>query len=258
MTYHPSSEIKTVTVVGSGNAFNTDGRAHSAYLLETSSGKFFLIDAGPTTLYRLRQMNFSSDRIDCILFSHFHGDHMGGLPFILLDMDIVCKKKDDVVIIGPEEIEIKWKAWYELAYSGHRLAFHIKTVELNPEKKDHEIFIDGLQIKAMKITHRPESIGFRIEDSAGKSFAYSGDSAFDQNVLDLVSNTDVAVIELSMDAQSSPPTPHISLEELEHSEIKLNTKRLILSHTTDDIAEKAKLINAGETAYDGMVIKFME
>ena len=248
MNFKLDADIIKITVIGSGNAFNSSGRSHSSYLVETSTGKFFLMDAGPTTLYRLKQMHFPSDRIDCILFTHFHGDHMGGIPFLLLDMDIMCKRKREIILMGPRGISEKWKSWYKLAYGDHRLAFEVKTVELSGE----EVFFTGVKIIPGKITHNPESIGYRIEDASGRSLAYTGDSFCDENMINLMRNTDMAIMELSMEKQTNPPTAHVSLEELQIIRNRLGTKRLILTHTTDEISRKAVAMNLGEAAFDGM------
>ncbi|MDH5655184.1 MAG: ribonuclease Z [Spirochaetia bacterium] len=242
---HEQNYIKKITIIGSGNAFNANGRACSAYLIETSF-TVFLVDAGPTTLYRLRQMNFPTGRIDCIFFTHFHGDHIAGLPFLLLDMDIMQERRNELVLAGPPGLSEIWMKWYGLAYGDHKLRFPVKNMEIQSE----EIEWRGIFIQPCKINHRPESIGFRFRDSAGKIFAYSGDSAFDSSLLALIDGADLAVIEMSMERNTNPPTAHVSRRELFEEKHRLNARRLILSHTTDEIAKRIDEI--GEAAFDGM------
>src|SRR5262249_35455398 len=61
-----------VTVLGSGDAFGSGGRWHSAYLVESASATF-LLDCGPTILQSLKSAGYDTGRIDFVLVSHLHG-----------------------------------------------------------------------------------------------------------------------------------------------------------------------------------------
>ena len=67
----------SITFIGTGDAFNSGGRAHQSILLCSDNFKM-LIDCGSNTLLRLQQMNINPNDIDAVLFTHFHADHFLG------------------------------------------------------------------------------------------------------------------------------------------------------------------------------------
>src|SRR5579885_3102923 len=76
----------TVTFLGTGDPFASGGRMQSAVLLDAGATGRFLLDCGATSLLALARAAIDPDTIDAVLISHFHGDHFGGLPFLVLDL----------------------------------------------------------------------------------------------------------------------------------------------------------------------------
>ncbi|MCB1307662.1 MAG: MBL fold metallo-hydrolase [Leptospiraceae bacterium] len=244
--------MKQVTVIGSGNAFHTDARAHACYLLENSTGEMMLLDMGATALYRLQQEKTDLNAIGTFLITHFHGDHFGGLPFLLLEMDLIRKRKPELIIAGPVGVARACQQLIDICYPDFDFRFPIHYQEI----PDKGTALHGFQIQPVPMEHKPESVGYRITGSRGNSFAFSGDARMNSNLLDLVRDVDVAVIELTMEAQFDPPVKHIALDEVRRMRSKLRPRRLIFSHIYDDLARKASAEGLGEAAYDGMVIRF--
>ena len=257
--------MKKVTVIGSGNAFNTDGRAHACYLLDNSRGERALLDLGPTSLYRLQSMRVDLNSIDWILLTHFHGDHFTGLPFLLIELDLMLKRQKPLHIFGPAGVQVACEKIVDIAYPGFDFNFDIIFEEIHSET----VSMGGFEVSPFPISHRPESLGYRIREVltetsenladhllAPKSFAFSGDSAFDENLWRLVEDVDVAVIELSLDKQSNPPTRHVALDEIIAGRDKITARRVIWSHITDFLAREVTRLELGEAARDGMEILF--
>ena len=78
----------SVTFLGSGDAC---GRLQTCMLVRTATGSF-LIDCGTTVLIAMRRFGIDPNSIDMLLLSHLHGDHFGGLPFFLLDAQLISKR----------------------------------------------------------------------------------------------------------------------------------------------------------------------
>src|SRR5579885_2866206 len=76
----------TVTFLGTGDPFASGGRMQSAVLLDAGAAGRFLLDCGATTLLALARAAIDPDTLDAVLISHFHGDHFGGLPLVVLDL----------------------------------------------------------------------------------------------------------------------------------------------------------------------------
>ncbi len=247
--------MKRVTVVGSGNAFNSDGRAHAAYLLENESGKIALLDCGATTLYRLQQMRFESSTLCGVLLTHFHGDHFGGLPFLLLDMQILCGRKDALWIAGPAGVEAAVRALLAVCYPGYWPSFPLHFEEIGDGETRG---LAGFTVEAIAMDHQPESLGYRLRGEGETSMAFSGDARLDASLQRLVDGVDLALVELTMERQSDPPVAHIALDEIESGRFPLHCRRLVFTHIYDDLAAAVRTEALGETAFDGAVYELSQ
>lgn len=245
--------MKQVTIIGSGNAFNSDGRAHACYLLENNAGELMLLDIGATSLYRLQQEGTDLNAVPYLLLTHFHGDHIGGLPFLLIELDIVRRRRTPLTILGPAGVQTACEALIDICYPDFDFHFPIEY---------HEVPARGMteagefRIESFPITHKDESTGYRVSGSSGRTFAFSGDTAFDERLVALVDGVDVAAVELSMEDQTEPPTKHVALDEVRARRNELRAQRLIFTHIYDDLAAKVEREGLGEAAYDGMVVTF--
>ena len=85
--------------VGCGDALGSGGRLNTCFHVSGESVNF-LIDCGATSLPALKRYGIARDDIDLVLITHFHGDHFGGLPYLLLDAQF-AKRKRPLVIAGP-------------------------------------------------------------------------------------------------------------------------------------------------------------
>ncbi len=242
-----------MTVIGSGNAFNTDGRAHACYLLESTARELLLLDVGATSLRELQRARVDLLSIPTVLLTHFHGDHFGGLPFLLLELDLVRFRRTPLVIAGPVGVRERCSALMEATYPGYinKLHFPIEWVEVVAPTR-----LGSFDVQPFPLHHRPESTGYRLTGPAGRSFAFSGDTACDENLFDLVRGVDVAVVELSMFRQTEPPTDHVTLEEVERLRHRFECGRLIWTHIYDELAAAVRARGLGEAAADGLRIEF--
>src|SRR5439155_896796 len=82
--------VVRVTVLGSGDAFGSGGRLHSAYRVETPRHTF-LRDCGPTILQSFKRSGRDPGAVDFVLLSHLHRDHFGGLPFLFIEYLFLCE-----------------------------------------------------------------------------------------------------------------------------------------------------------------------
>src|SRR5262245_46921886 len=89
-----------LTIVGSGDAFGSGGRFNTCFWLDTAKGTL-LVDCGASSLVALNARKLDHRRVDGILLSHLHGDHFGGLPFLLLDAQFLTRRERPLLIAGP-------------------------------------------------------------------------------------------------------------------------------------------------------------
>jgi ribonuclease BN (tRNA processing enzyme) len=88
-----------VITLGTGDAFGTAGRFHSAVVVQAGSSTA-LVDCGPCILPALHRSRITPEDIDFILVTHLHGDHVGGVPMLLLDYQYRSRRKRPLMVIG--------------------------------------------------------------------------------------------------------------------------------------------------------------
>ncbi|MHA1237284.1 MAG: amino acid kinase family protein, partial [Candidatus Hodarchaeales archaeon] len=91
-----------VVFLGVGDAFSSGGNKSAGVLVEyPSKEKKVLLDCGPHTLQALKSSKIVTSSIDWIIISHFHGDHINGIPYLLLELSFQTKRIKPLKIIGP-------------------------------------------------------------------------------------------------------------------------------------------------------------
>lgn len=125
-------------------------------LLTRYNGSSLLIDCGEGTQVALKNSGWSFKPIDVICITHFHADHIAGLPGFLLTMGN-AERTEDLLIIGPKGIE---KVVNSLRIIAPELPFKIKFHELTSEFETIEV--NGYIIDAFKVFHRVTCYGYNI------------------------------------------------------------------------------------------------
>ena len=132
-------------------------------LMMRYNGSSILIDCGEGTQIAIKEKGWSFKPIDVICFTHFHGDHISGLPGLLLTMGN-ADRKEPLTLIGPKGLA---KVVNCLRVIAPELPFPIKCIEIEGPSQTFEM--DGYRLKAFKVNHNVLCYGYTIEiDRAGK------------------------------------------------------------------------------------------
>jgi ribonuclease BN (tRNA processing enzyme) len=166
-----------VTVLGSGDAYGSGGRLHSAYLVQAPE-RIILLDCGPTILQALKRAGHSPGAVDMVVISHHHGDHFGGIPFLYLEYLYESPRTRPLTVCGPPGTEARVRTLFTALYehsARQPLPFPVRYQELVPGTPRD---IDGVRLAPFAVPHTPDLVafGYRLE-VAGRTILYSGDSA---------------------------------------------------------------------------------
>ncbi len=125
-------------------------------LMLRCDGSSLLIDCGEATQLAIKKAELPTKPIDYILFTHFHADHISGLPGLLLEMKN-SDRTEAITIAGPKGVE---RVVNSLRVIANELPFEIKFIELD----DNDGFFDlkPYRIQYFKLKHKLNCIGFNI------------------------------------------------------------------------------------------------
>lgn len=125
-------------------------------LMVRYNGSTVMIDCGEGTQIAVREKGWSFKPIDVICFTHFHGDHISGLPGLLLTMGN-ANRTEPLTLVGPKGLERVVSA---LRVVAPELPFPIRFIEL--AAKEQTLDLLGLQIDAFRVQHNVVCYGYRI------------------------------------------------------------------------------------------------
>src|SRR5262249_26555933 len=127
--------MTTVTFAGSGDAFGSGGRFQACIHLRPGTNQTpVLLDCGATSLTALRQAGLDPGEIGAVFVSHLHGDHFGGLPFLILDGQF-SGRAAPLSIAGPPGTARRLHDAMEIMFPGSatvRRRFDVDVSELTP------------------------------------------------------------------------------------------------------------------------------
>ncbi len=151
-----------VCLLGTGGMLPLPYRALTSLMMRYN-GSNILIDCGEGTQNSIRIKGWSFKPIDVICITHFHADHISGLPGLLLTMGN-AERTEPLTMIGPKGLE---KVVNSLRIIAPELPFEIRFIELN--EAFEEISICGLRLQAFRVNHRVTCYGYNIVlDRAGR------------------------------------------------------------------------------------------
>ncbi len=241
-----------LTFIGCGDAFGSGGRFQSCILVESGNSPF-LIDCGSSSLISIRQNSINPNGIETVLVTNFHGDHFGGLPYFLLDAQLMKKRSRDLAIAGPPGLEKRLTEIMEATFPGSsampmRFGLHIE--ELQPGINTS---IGNLRVTAFPAAHLPQDphIHLRIE-CGGRVIIYTGDTEWTDALELICADSDLIIAEsYFFDKQISY---HLDYVTLAQKLGEVGAKRVVLTHMSEQMLAKVRE-SKFQCARDGMLIE---
>ena len=125
-------------------------------LMMRYNGSNILIDCGEGTQIAMKQKGWSPNPIDVICFTHYHADHISGLPGLLLSIGN-SDRTDPVTMIGPKGLK---RVVQSLLVIAPELPFEIRFMEIGDTRQTFEF--DGYEIEAFKVSHNVSCYGYTM------------------------------------------------------------------------------------------------
>lgn len=153
-----------VALIGCGGSMPVPNR-YLTSLLASYNGKMILIDCGEGTQVSLKLLKWGFKAIDIICFTHFHGDHVTGLPGLLLTV-ANSDREEPITIIGPKGLK---EVIEGLTVIAKNLPYELKLIELDIERAG-TINFDGFNISFQPVEHTLPCLSYSIQVKRMRKF----------------------------------------------------------------------------------------
>jgi ribonuclease BN (tRNA processing enzyme) len=242
----------SVRFVGSGDSFGSGGRFQTCILVD-APGHRFAIDFGASSLIALAQQGIEHNSIDTILLTHLHGDHCGGVPFLLVDAMLGARRRRPLTIAGPRDLPARMGALCEALFPGMhvmRPQFPLHYVELEIGAPNR---VGDLVVTPQAARHVAETnpTALRVE-VAGKVVAYTGDGEWTDDLARIGRDADLLIAECYFYAK--PVKWHLNYPALADHLRDFGARRVILTHLGPEMLARAATLPE-QCAHDGLVVE---
>ena len=237
-----------VEFLGSGDAFGGGGRLQACIHIK-SAGSRFLLDCGATSLPAMKRHDINPNEIEMIMISHLHGDHFGGIPFFMLDAQLISKRSQPLIIAGPPGIEQRSKEAMEVMFPGSSKVQQKFLVE----------YMICPVLRCIEVTSYPvqhpsgaPSLALRLR-LADRIIAYTGDTEWTDSLIPACREADLVISEAYFFEKKVKF--HMDYKTIIEKKDELGVKRLVITHMSEDMLKKIEEAElACEYADDGKIL----
>ncbi len=246
--------MKTIEVrfLGSGDAFGSGGRLQTCILVKVTTSTF-LIDCGASSLVAMRRCGVAPNNIDMILLTHLHGDHFGGIPFFVLDAQLISKRTRPLVIVGPSGTKKRVAEAMEVFFPSssqvqQKFSLDIRELEFERPHTFNEVTVTPYCVQHPS---GDPALALRIA-CEGKIITYTGDTEWTETLIPASNGADLLIAESYFFEKKVKF--HLAFQVLMAHLDELQPKRIIVTHMSDDMLERLDTITC-ECAEDGKLIE---
>ncbi|MGH3327134.1 MAG: MBL fold metallo-hydrolase [Streptomycetales bacterium] len=240
-----------VRFVGSGDAFGSGGRFQTCIWME-AAGQSVLVDCGASSLVAMRQRGLEPSDVDAVLLTHLHGDHFGGVPFLLLEGQFSGRTRP-LVIAGPPGVRERVTACMEVLFPGSSKVdrrFETRYVELPADLTP--VAIGPASVSAIEVSHASGAppLALRVR-SGGRTLAYSGDTAWTDALVEVARGADLFVCEAyTFDRKIRY---HLDYSTLREHLPRIEARHVMLTHLSADMLAHVPEVDL-PVAADGLTL----
>jgi ribonuclease Z len=254
-----------ITFLGTG-AGNCIYRSHTAIVLDWANGTRILLDAGSgnSVLKNGAQLGILAQDFQQVLLTHQHGDHMGGLPHIQGQRNLVSPNAPPLQVHGSEEALGKVRRLFEATSITHSIDQDgvttidgRKVVGWRPQQEGSWTSLcDGVSATLFPVDHISGAVGWRIE-SNGVSVVFSGDTRFCPRLAEAAQGATVLIHEaLSTEAEKEATRrrAHSTAAEAACIAAQAGVSQLIITHIDSPFhLNPQPLVDEARAIFDGPI-----
>ena len=243
-----------VKFLGSGDAFGSGGRFQTCIMVEANEKKI-LVDCGASSQIALRKFDVNPNEISAIFITHLHGDHFAGIPFFILDAQMISKRTSPLTIAGPVGITKRVFEAMEVMFPGSskvQQKFPIEITELTVEQVTQ---FGDIAVTSYPVVHPSgdPSTALRIH-FGGKVITYTGDTEWTDALIPAATGADLLISEAYF--YDKKVKFHLDFGTISEHLNELKVKQLILTHMGTDMLGKLDNIDC-DFAYDGKEVEII-
>ena len=236
-----------IQFLGSGDARGSGGRLQACILVR-SAGETLLLDCGASSLIAMSRFGVDPSSVDRVLISHLHGDHFGGIPFLVLDGQF-SRRTRPLLVAGPQGVEERVKAAMEVFFPGSSKVerkFSLSFAEIFPGK---ETVLGPLRVTPFEGLHPSgsPSLALRLHLD-GRVISYSGDTEWTEALPEAARGADVFICEAYYFDKKIKY--HLDYRTILDQLPRLGCRRIILTHMSQDLLSRLGEVSV-EWAEDG-------
>ena len=248
-----------LVILGSGTSVPHADRASAAHWLETSAGTV-LLDVSADAAHRMAQETLDWPNLDAIWVSHFHLDHLGGLPAFLFGSkwapQTQSRTKPLRIFGGAGLRRIIEAINNSNNYPLLEQPFPVEIVEV--EAGATFDILPGVTAQTLSTPHTEESLALRLKGDGSKLFVYTSDTGFSEDLVPFASGADLLLMECSF-RRNKPVQKHLELTDAMRIAEQCNPAKVVLTHLYPewdgvDLEAEARALWSGDTiaAFDGL------
>lgn len=224
-------------VLGCGDAFGSGGRFNTCFHIDPQDdapGSAFLIDCGASALIAIRRFGVAPNRIGTVFLTHLHGDHFGGLPWLILDGHLVSGRTEPLTVVGPPGTAERLPAAMEVLFPGSSTAERRFRVEVVEMEAGRPVEAGGTTATAFTMRHPSgaPAHALRIE-SGGRVVSYTGDTEWVDAIIEAGRGADLLIAEGY--TVERPVKFHLDWATLRRRLPEIGPKRLMLTHMSPEM-----------------------
>src|SRR5262249_35309978 len=200
-------------------------------------------DCGASSVIALKRAGLEPNQIGSVLITHLHGDHFGGVPFMILDAQFSGRTRP-LIVAGPPGLKARVESAMEVLFPGSAgvtRRFQVEFIELAERVPTTA---GSARVTAFAVEHASGAPAYALRvEYGGKVIAYSGDTEWTESLVDAAHGADLFVCEAYSFAKRIKY--HLDHATLSQQAARLGCRRLIITHMGPEM-----LAHLGDAAFE--------